>query len=171
MEIFKRSLCASKDFYLSVFFCFFTVVFIVFAFSFSGFGYPTSTNGEKTAKITLGPGESWSFASGHLGEDYALSENAPVYAAADGTVFKVANWPQCPFSKSHGWGGVVIIKHQIPENIDKYFDTTNVVLQGSPAISNPKVVYSMYAHLKNIQVSEWQEIKRSYLLEKRWGFL
>ncbi len=127
---------------------------------FSNFGYPTSSSGKKTFSTSLWLGESWSFARGHLGEDYALAENEPVYAVADGTVFKVANWPECPYSRSYGWGGVVIIKHQIPDNIDKYFDTTNAVLQGSPAISNPKVVYSMHAHLKNIQASEGQEIKK-----------
>jgi len=145
-------------------FLFFTSIFIVFAFSFSGFGYPTSASGEKTAKISLGLGESWSFASGHLGEDYLLGENAPVYSIADGIVFKVASWPECPNSASHGWGGVVIIKHQIPDNINKNFDTTNATLQGSPAISNPKVVYSMYGHLKNIQVKEGETIKKGSII-------
>jgi len=145
-------------------FLFFTSIFIAFAFSFSGFGYPTSASGEKTAKISLGLGESWSFASGHLGEDYLLGENAPVYSIADGIVFKVASWPECPNSASHGWGGVVIIKHQIPDNINKNFDTTNATLHGSPAISNPKVVYSMYGHLKNIQVKEGETIKKGSII-------
>lgn len=131
-----------------------------FAFSFSGFIYPTSSTGKNIVPITLGLGESWDFASGHLGEDYFLSENADVYAVADGVVFKVADWPECPFAKSYGWGGVVIIKHQIPDNIDKKFNTEGTILKGSPAISYPKVVYSMYAHLKNIRVKNGQKIKK-----------
>ena len=138
---------------LSLIFLSFLLISVVFAFS--GFGYPTSSTGEKTTPITVKLGAT-GIAKGHLGEDYLMPEGAPIYAIADGVVFKIANWPACPGSQSHGWGGVVLIEHQIPENIDKTFDTKNAILPGSPAISNPKVVYSLYGHLKNIQVQEGQ---------------
>lgn len=130
-----------------------------FAFSFNGFGYPTSTTGVKTGYITQGLGQS-KFATGHLGEDYSMPFGANVYSIADGEIFKVAKWKECPSSLSHGWGGVVIIKHEIPKNINKKFDTKNAILKGSPATSNPKMAYSVYAHLKNIKIKEGQKIKK-----------
>lgn len=152
------------------------IISIILAFSFSGFDYPLDeivTNKEGIENLL---GDSWCgwveeryvCACGHLGEDYFIEKNSSVYAVADGIVFKVANWPACPGNKNHGWGGVLVIKHEIPKEINETFDTKDTILQGnpdkgippSPATSSPKVVYSLYGHLKKIQVKENQSIKK-----------
>lgn len=167
-----------------------------FAFSFSGFDKPLKPyeKEDKQGKeqiynwyVSLGLGESWSFASGHLGEDYVLRAQKdvdgnniskaeigqPVYSIADGVVFQVANWPECG-KGNHGWGGVVLIKHQIPEDVDEKFNLTGTILLDprakdkkaekkrvkKSAEKGTKIAYSMYGHLKNISVKNGQLIKK-----------
>ena len=167
-----------------------------FAFSFSSFDEPLKPYKKEDNQgkeqiynwyISLGLGESWSFASGHLGEDYVLRAQKdvdgnniskaeigqPVYSIADGTVFQVADWPECG-SGNHGWGGVVLIKHQIPKDAGEKFNLAGTILLDPKAKDKKaekkrvkkleekgtKVVYSMYGHLKNIPAKKGQLIKK-----------
>ena len=179
---------------LSLFFSFLTV----FAFTFSGFDQPLKSYKKEDKQgreqtynwyVSLELGESWDLSSGHLGEDWVLLDQKDVdnndiskaeigqsvYSIADGIVFKVADWPECG-AGNHGWGGVVLIKHQIPDDIDKKFNLTNTILPNPKGTEEAKkaegkriqgleekgtkVVYSMYGHLKNIQVKEGDAIKK-----------
>jgi hypothetical protein len=108
--------------------------------------------------------------NGHLGRDYYKSNNAqctdsigqPVYAVAAGTVVQVVNNPDTRYGwadeTSHGWGRVIVIKHTSASG----FHTEGAMKTPSPNEATPKVIYSLYAHLKggSVLVAVGDEVTR-----------
>jgi murein DD-endopeptidase MepM/ murein hydrolase activator NlpD len=82
--------------------------------------------------------------SPHLGSDWGIAKDKPVYAIADGTI---------KYAKNYGekcWKGIVIIEHEVPPG--KYF------LVGTG--ENTTKIYSMYAHLNAGKINnEWESGK------------
>lgn len=129
------------------------------AFSFSGFGSPTSKDGKTIPNLSVDFGGTSSICdSGHYGQDYPMGLDALVYPAADGVVYKVANWDPSTSSTSHGWGGVVIIRHDISQSYYKFKTENTALSKDSKITENPQVVYTMYAHLYNIKVKEGDRV-------------
>lgn len=124
---------------------------------FSGFGYPFA----EAPKIEVGFNDpSLLCVGGHFGEDYSLAIGTQIYPAADGIVDRVAKWP-ASYPGSHKWGGVVIIKHDISSTAYK-FKTENTSLNKESKITeNPQVVYTMYAHLDNINVNPGDKVLKN----------
>jgi cyclophilin family peptidyl-prolyl cis-trans isomerase len=139
-------------------------------------------------------GEDWTLKKASYVGNNDIQEQF-VYPAANGRVYKIARWPECSSCRektsseqkngcaknctlndgasgcvesNHGWGSVVIIKHEIPSDLSESFNSNNSILRGnpsknikpSPVIENPKVVYTLYAHLKDIPTDlvEGQEV-------------
>lgn len=118
-----------------------------------------------------------SIRKGHLGEDYSLtngnSAGKRVYAAANGTVVEVMDsdkkYGWCD-EKSHGWGRVIVIKHEAPEGA--FFNTDGSIVSEtySPNDSqhpgstekNPTVVYTLYGHLskRDLDVKPGDRVKK-----------
>ena len=121
---------------------------------FSGFGYPTSASGIDKPRISINVGGTTTSNSqiicnaGHYGQDYSMNFGDPVYAAADGVVFEKTEWPVAPFGLdgSHGWGGVIVIKHDISQTEHKFI-TDGAIHNGSKSTTNLQTVYTLYAHL------------------------
>ncbi len=131
---------------------------------YTGFQLPT----KEYSSISVYLGNSWSTLYGHLGEDFIIPANKKVYASSDGIVEKAIQWDLCTETKvidgkrkkikdSHGWGGVVIIKHNSLQ--DHFFDATGAFLS-EEMNDGPTQVYSQYGHLKNLQVTEGQFVKK-----------
>ncbi|MCH7535166.1 MAG: M23 family metallopeptidase [Bacteroidetes bacterium] len=114
---------------------------------------------------------------GHLGQDYVLAKgNAAgkrVYAAADGVVEEVMNYDEkygwCD-KRSHGWGRVIVIKHEAP--LGAFFNTDGSIVSETyiPKDSrhpgstekNPSVVYTLYGHLskQDLEVRPGDKVKK-----------
>jgi murein DD-endopeptidase MepM/ murein hydrolase activator NlpD len=142
---------------LSLFF-----ISVVQAKEFTGFVFPDSGGTASSHRVSIKFGESWQDSTnknyiGHLGEDFLGSSGEPLYAIADGIVEAVKDWPNCPISKNHGWGPVVIIKHTIDD--PKYFNSDGtMILQSSE--TNPNVVYALYGHVGNVKVKTGDIVKK-----------
>ncbi|GEM_PF-3228711 len=137
----------------------------VFSVELKPFDYPLYQKLVQTVRL----GGSWSKYYGHLGEDYGADPGDTVYAVADGVVELVKNWPLCDkFEKvngelkkvdsARGWGGVVIIKHDLKG--EGNFFTKDLYLPNSPVEENPEVVFSQYGHLTNLTVTNGQVVKK-----------
>jgi len=105
---------------------------------------------------------------GHLGEDYIVPAYKEVRAVAKGRVVRSLRWPLCDeyqiidgkkkkVANSHGWGGVVIIEHNIEDFGN--FDSTDSIIT-SVTEERPTVVYSLYGHLKNIKVDNGKLVEK-----------
>jgi len=101
---------------------------------------------------------------GHFGQDYFYpgggTQGAPVYAAAAGVVFEVVDNDVTTYgwcdAISHGWGRVVVIRHEA--DTGSAFNTTSAIhtlnystddLRAGSTEETPTVVYTLYGHLGN----------------------
>ena len=134
---------------------------------FSGFVFPMKTN----SGISLYLGDSWSKYFGHLGEDFIDNPGAKVYSVADGEIVVSNNWALCDefevvngknikIKNSHGWGGVVIIKHDLTDG--NYFYTKESSFGHD--YKDVSVVYSEYGHLTNINFEIGDKVKKGDLI-------
>ncbi|MFA6427801.1 MAG: peptidoglycan DD-metalloendopeptidase family protein [Candidatus Magasanikbacteria bacterium] len=109
---------------------------------------------------------------GHLGEDFAVDAGTQVKSIANGEVVKSVRWALCDkveiidgvrkkVEDSHGWGGVVIIKHEVV-NPD-VFSSDGTIITASTE-NNPTVVYSLYGHLTNIKVEDGDIVKKGDII-------
>lgn len=114
---------------------------------------------------------------GHLGQDYVLAKgNAAgkrVYAAADGVVVEAMNssnkYGWCD-KRSHGWGRVIVIKHEAPPgaffNTDGSISSETYITKDSrypgSTEKNPSVVYTLYGHLskQDLEVRPGDKVKK-----------
>ncbi|PIR76834.1 MAG: hypothetical protein COU30_05720, partial [Candidatus Magasanikbacteria bacterium CG10_big_fil_rev_8_21_14_0_10_38_6] len=152
----------SKFFYIVVI----VISFLFFkpceAMVFSGFSYPESAKDTSILPISLRLGEGWTANTGkkyigHLGEDFVGDVGNPVYAIADGIVEYVSGWPNCPRSKNHGWGPVIIIKHFVSDPLK--FNTDGTILSEETE-KNPSQIFAQYSHLTNVLVTPGQHISK-----------
>ncbi|MBI2436506.1 MAG: lamin tail domain-containing protein [Candidatus Magasanikbacteria bacterium] len=136
------------------------------------FGFPTSHEGSNSWYISNKMGANYFLETlnkwliGHLGDDFVEDVGTPVYSVSDGEVFIKKDWPKCSGYievcetdssgveickdkklNNHGWGPVLIIKHDISP---KKFNSVGAILETSTAEENPSVVYSHYGHLDNV---------------------
>jgi murein DD-endopeptidase MepM/ murein hydrolase activator NlpD len=114
---------------------------------------------------------------GHLAQDYFLptgtTAGKKVYAVANGVVVEVMNYNTqygwCD-EEHHGWGRVIIIKHEAPPGT--VFNTVNSIISedynflddrypGSTE-KNPSIVYTLYGHLSktDLKVKKGDFIKK-----------
>lgn len=113
----------------------------------------------------------YSAEDGHLGQDYVMDTDngdgdaggEPVYAIAAGEVVEITNNPNSQYgwcdAADHGWGPVIVIRHErragftVPQDAVVSPDTCSTDI-------HPKVVYSLYGHLRRssiegLQVGDW----------------
>ncbi|MBL7094658.1 M23 family metallopeptidase, partial [candidate division KSB1 bacterium] len=153
---------------LTIYFLIFFIIFytkIVFTFENThivttiesdGFDFPIgSPDNHSGWYISLYLGQSWSSYYGHLGEDFLKNTGSSlgerVNASSNGEVYKIYT------GSPNSWGGVIILKHISPTSDN--FDISGCTLPNTGQ-KTTSVVYTLYAHLQNISVSEGDEVLR-----------
>lgn len=129
---------------------------------FTGTMYPDGGTEKNLLYKSIGFAKTWTDSVGknyigHLGDDFLGDVGTSIFAIADGVVNVVYDWPACPRSQSHGWGGVIIIRNEV-NNPYFFISKNSIVTKGTQ--EKPKVVYTQYSHIKNILVNVGDKVKK-----------